>query len=182
MAIRADSYSTTSEVKAFTRHLLDGQSTFNSTTRPTMTELEKFIDRASGVLNVAIAKAGFTPAGIRGNSTAKLAADDWVTDRAAEYVEITQRGAGYSDGEGSRTATFHNLSKDADQFIAINTLGFIRLGVEQTIKQSSGLAFTGLDAQKDRPDRTNESLEQPFAERGQFNNKRAANFYNNTSV
>ena len=32
MTIRADSYSTTSEVKAFTRHLLDGQSTFNSTT------------------------------------------------------------------------------------------------------------------------------------------------------
>jgi len=61
MAIRADSFSSTSEVKAFTRHLLDGQSAFNSTTRPTATELEKFIDRASGVLNVAIARAGFTP-------------------------------------------------------------------------------------------------------------------------
>jgi hypothetical protein len=53
MAIRGDSYSSTGEVKAFTRHLLNGQSNFNSTTRPTVTELEKFIDRASGVLNLA---------------------------------------------------------------------------------------------------------------------------------
>src|SRR5512145_2945202 len=108
MAIRADSYSSTSEVKAFTRHLLDGQSAFNSTTRPTGTELEKFIDRASGVLNLALGGGGFAPSSVIANSTAKLACDDWVTSRAAEYVELTQRGTGYSDAEGSRTAAFRN--------------------------------------------------------------------------
>lgn len=170
MAIRTDSYSSTSEVKAFTRHLLDGQSAFNSTTRPTSSELEKFIDRASGVLNLAVAGAGFAPSAVRGNSTAKLAADDWVTARSAEYVELTQRGVGFNDGEGSRTSAFRNLTKSAEEFIKLNSLGFVRLGVAQGYKKSDGLTFTGLDAQADRADPDNTGLEQPFAKRRQWDN------------
>lgn len=170
MAIRADSFSSTSEVKAFTRHLLDGQSAFNSTTRPTATELEKFIDRASGVLNVAIAKAGFTPSTVYANSTAKLSCDDWVTNKATRYVELTQRGTGYSEREGSRTASF-DMQDEATEFISINSLGFVRLGLSQGKKLSDGLSFTGLTAQADRSDPDNEALEQPFAKRYQWDNK-----------
>lgn len=179
MTIRADSYSSTAEVKAFTRHLLDGQSAFNSTTRPTGTELEKFIDRASGVLNLAISAGGFTPANIAANSTAKLACDDWVTARAAEYVEVTQRGVGYSEGEGSRTSAFRNLNKSANEFVSLNSLGFVRLGVTQSNKKSDGLAFTGLDAQADRSDPTDSSLEQPLFKRRIFDNV-VSNFTDNT--
>lgn len=170
MAIRADSYSSTSEVKAFTRHLLDGQSTFNSTTRPTLTELEKFIDRASGVLNLAIGVAGFAPAAILANSTTKLACDDWTTSRAAEYVELTRRGVGYSDAEGSRTAAFRNLTQSANDFVMANSLGFVRLGVTQTYKMSDGLAFTGATVQDQRTDPDDTTLEQPFALRRQWDN------------
>ena|SRR5690242_16305561 len=170
MTLRADSFSSAAEVTAFTRHLLDGQSAFNSTTRPTVTELEKFIDRASGVLNLALAQGGFTPANVIANSTAKLAGDDWVTCRAAEYVEITQRGVGYSDAEGSRTSYFRNLTKSAEQFVSMNSLGFVRLGVNQAYKKGDGLAFTGLDAQSERADPSDTTLAQPFAVRGQFDN------------
>jgi hypothetical protein len=170
MAIRADSYSSTSEVKAFTRHLLDGQSTYNSTTRPTLTELEKFIDRASGVLNLAIANSGFAPSAVRANSTAKLSADDWTTARASEYAELSRRGVGYSEAEGSRTASFANLSKSAEQWVAANALGFVRLGVTQAYKMSDGLAFTGLSSTDNRADPDDSSLVQPFAKRGQFDN------------
>lgn len=169
MAIRADSYSSTSEVKAFTRHLLDGQSAFNTTTRPRATELEKFIDKASGVLNVAIARAGFTPSSVYANSTAKHACDDWVTNYAVRYVELTQRGTGYSEDDGSRTASF-NLQKSATDFIDVNSLGFVRLGISQGKKLSDGLSFTGLTAQKDRTDPDDTSLEQPFAIRRQWDN------------
>ena len=170
MAIRSDSYSSTSEIKAFTRHLLDGQSTFNSTTRPTLTDLEKFIDRASGVLNLALSQHGFRPTDIITNSTAKLACDDWVSARAAEYAELTRRGAGYSDAEGSRTDAFSNLAKRATDFIKANSLGFVRLGVTQTYKMGDGIAFTALDAQKNRTDPDNTALEQPFASRRQWDN------------
>lgn len=171
MAIRADSFSSAAEVTAFTRHILDGQTAFNSTTRPTLTEVEKFIDRASGVLNLALAHHGFRPPVIIANSTAKLACDDFVTARSAEYVELTHRGAGYSDGEGSRTAAFRNLAKSANEFVALNSLGFIRLGVTQTNKLSDGLIFTGMDAQADRADPDDTTKEQPFAVRGQWDNE-----------
>lgn len=169
MAIRADSFSSTSEIKAFTRHLLNGQSAFNSTTRPSGTELEKFIDKASGVLNVAIAQGGFSPSSVYANSTAKLSCDDWVTNYAVRYVELTQRGTGYSENEGSRTAAF-NMQKGANDFVKLNSLGFIRLGISQAKKMSDGLSFTALDVQKDRSDPQDSSLEQPFATRRQWDN------------
>lgn len=181
MTLRTDSYSSTSEVKAFTRHLLNGQSAFNSTTRPTSTELEKFIDRASGVLNSALFAAGIHPAGVIANSTAKLACDDWVTSRAAEYAELTQRGSGFSDEEGSRAASFRNLHKSAQEFVEAYSLGFIYGGVTQTVKKSTGLAFTGMDAQANRSDKDDTSLEQPFARRKQFDNTKAASYNTNST-
>jgi hypothetical protein len=171
MSIRADSYSSAAEVTAYTRHLLDGQTAFNSTTRPTVTELEKFIDRASGVLNLALAQHGFAASAVIANSTAKLACDDWTSARAAEYAELSRRGAGYNDSEGSRTDAFSNLAKRATDFVKANSLGFVRLGVTQSYKASDGLAFTGMTAQADRTDKDDSSLEQPFASRNQWDNE-----------
>lgn len=161
-------YSSTGEVTAFTRHLLDGQSAFNSTTRPNSTELSRFLVRASGVLDVAIAGAGFTVPIT--NSTAKLACDDWTTARATEYVELTQRGVGYSGEEGSRVLSFRNMAKSAMEFIKENKLGFVYLGVPVAHSASSGLSFTGLDAHSERDDPSDSTLEQPLFTRRQFDN------------
>ena len=168
MTIRSDSYSSTGEVKAFTRHLLDGQSAFNSTTRPSATELEKFIDRASAALNLSLAKTGLSPSGVRANSTAKLACDDWVTAQAAMYVEMTQRGTGWSDAQGNRTSYFKGLYGRADEFTKGNALGFKRLGVTVSAPMSQGLTFTGLDALDERADPDDTALAQPKFRLGQF--------------
>lgn len=168
MTIRADSFSSAAEVTAYTRHLLDGQVAFNSTTRPTVTELEKFIDRSSGLLNVALSAAGFAPSRIYSNSTAKLACDDWVTTRATKYVELTQRGTGYSTEEGSRTKAFEN---DAGDFVAMMSEGFVNLGIEQTVGNlSAGLQFTGLTVEGDRADPDDDSKAQPLFTRRKFEN------------
>lgn len=177
MAIRVDSYSSTGEVRAYTRHLLDGQSTFNSTTRPTLTDVEKFIDRASGTLNTALRGVGLAVP--IANSTAKLACDDWVTTRAAEYVELTQRGVGYSDGEGSRTAAFRGLYSDAVTFAKQMKTGFEDLGVTVLNKASAGLQFTGLTTQADRTDPTDSSLEQPMFGRHMFDEPDSTRFGTN---
>jgi hypothetical protein len=173
MAIRSDSYSSTAEVKAFTRHLLDGQTAFNSTTRPRLTELEKFIDRASGELNSALSTYGFNPAHIYVNSTAKLACDDFVTNKAVRYVELTQRGTGYSEQDGSRVAAF--TTKDAMSFVKDMAVGFVNLGVVQNVKKSDGLQFTGMTVQSQRADRTDTTKEQPFASRRQFDDASISN-------
>lgn len=168
MSIRGDSYGTIAEVLAYTRHLMDGQSTFNSTTRPTITEVEKFVDRASGVLNGALNTRGLTTPVT--NTTAKLALDDWVVSRATEYVELTQRGAGFSGEEGSRTVMFANMSVDALAFVKSNELGWKRLGVAEGHRLSEGLAFTGQTIQADRADPDDTTLEQPKFLRGQWDN------------
>lgn len=168
MAIRGDSFSSVNEVTAFTRHLLDGAAAYNSTTRPTVTEVEKFIDRASGVLNVALATIGFNPALVYANSTAKLSCDDFVAQEAAKQVELTQRGTGYSSQEGSRVAAFNMKRKGAMEFVKEQKLGFIQLGIAQNYKASDGLVYTGLDAQSNRSDPSDTSLEQPKFTRGQW--------------
>lgn len=167
-------YSTAAEVMAFTRHLLNGQVSFNSTTRPTSTEVTQFIARASGVLDVALAAVGIsTPIT---EATAKLACDDWVTARAAEYVELTQRGTGFSDAEGSRTAAFRNLHKMANDFAAANRKGFIYLGVSVANATSDGLAFTGLDAQNLRSDPDDSTLAQPIFYRGLYDDPQGSGY------
>jgi hypothetical protein len=131
--------------------------------------VEKFIDRASGTLNVAIASIGFSPAKVRANSTAKLACDDWVTMKATRYIETTQRGTGYSDAEGSRLAAFD--VDGANEFVNSLALGFKRLGIAQSYRASDGLQYTGLTIQSDRSDPDDADLEQPKFKRGQWDSE-----------
>ena len=166
MTLLTDSYGTVAEVLAFTMHLMDGESNFNSTTSPTITEVEKFIDRSSAYVNISLQASGLsTPVT---NTTAVLMLDDWVVSKASKMVELTQRGAGYSEGEESRTATFRAIGKDAAEFVADNLLGFKRIGVTVGHALSEGLAFTGLDDQDERDDPDDSTLEQPMFTRNKF--------------
>lgn len=167
MAIRSDSFSSIDEVVAFTRHLLDGNTSFNTTTRPTLLNVEKFIDRASACINIALYQEGFTPSAVYANAVAKLVCDDWVTMMATKYVELTQRGTGYNANEGSRTAAF-DLQKEASDFVCDHALGFQRAGITRTVQMSAGLEFTAMDVQSQRSDPDDTGKEQPFAIRGQW--------------
>lgn len=174
MSIRTDSYASAAEVQAFTQHLLSGQSAFNDTTQPTLTQVEKFIDRVSAILNLALANAGFDVPVV--SEIGKLACDDWVTARATEYVELTRRGVGYSEGEGSRVTSFRNLQKSAKEFVEENRIGFVQLGVTVSSQLSDGLAFTGLDADDERSDPDDTALEQPKFTRHTFDDPTMSDF------
>ena len=167
MALRDDSYGTVAEVLAFTTHLLDGKgATFNSTTQPPLTQVEKFIDRSSSYVNIALNTHGFTTPVT--NSTAVLMLDDWVVGQAAMFTELTKRGAGFNDDEGSRTSSFKSLGAAAMKFVDDNALGLKRLGVTVGHSLSDGLAFTALDDQDERADPDDSTLEQPMFTRGLF--------------
>jgi len=166
MALRGDSYGTVVEVLAYSRELLDGQSTFNSTTRPTLTEMEKFIDRASGILNTSFNVQGLTTHIT--NSTAKLMCDAWVVEKATAYTEATKAGSGF---DGSRTVSFSSMQEDALKFAEANALGFKRLGVVAAYPLSDGLINPAETVQADRTDPDDTSLEQPKFTRGKFDNE-----------
>lgn len=170
MAIRGDSYSSVTEVTAFTRYLLQGQTAFNSTTHPLLTDVEKFIDRASSHLNVALTGAGFVPSSVYVNSTAKLLMDDWVTQRATEYVELTQRGVGFNEQENDRWTAYRNMPQAAEKYVKMIGLSLKRLDVTVAHPTSEGLTFTALDEHSQRVDPDNTSREQPKFRRGLFDN------------
>jgi hypothetical protein len=165
MAIRADSFSSVDEVRGFTRHLLDGHSTFDAGTRPTITEIEKFIDRASALINVSIAAAGFAPSAIYGNAVTKLACDDWVTQQAVKYVHYAQRNTGiFSDKD--ETFTMGN----AQEFVAMLALGFANLGISQNNSMGEAIIFTGMLEQSQRADPDDSTKEQPLFSRHSWDN------------
>lgn len=167
MSIRSDSYSDVSDVLAWTRFHLEGQTAFNSTTRPTLTEVTSFIDEASGVLNLALTQEGFNTASVIANSTAKLSCDNWVRSWAVSFVDLAHP-VGY-DGQGkSRVELLQDMHGAAHEFVAMNAKGFKQLGVTQTY--SDYAKFTGETVQANRTDPDDTSLEQPKFTRGQFDN------------
>lgn len=139
MALREDSYGTVAEVRALTRHLLDGAYTFDETTRPTIQDVERFIDRASAALNLALIQQGVTVP--LADEIAVLTAADWVVRRAAADVELTQRGAGYSADEGSRLA---GLQLETAAAVAATIASALRAqGSGDPTPARAGLSFTG---------------------------------------
>ena len=126
MAIRADSYGSVDEVQAYAMHLRDGETSFNANTRPTDKQVEAFLDRSSAYVNVALSQYGFsTPITSTSNSTASILLDDWVVNKASLMVELTHRGEGFNEQEGSRASTLNELANDAMEFVKENSLGLL---------------------------------------------------------
>jgi len=91
MAIGDNSYGSVDEVEALTTRYLNSSGAYDATTQPTQTQVEKFLDRVSGILNVLLAEAGFAiPVE---QADAKLALDDFSVDMAVQLCHATH-GAG----------------------------------------------------------------------------------------
>jgi len=172
MALRTDSYSAVAGIVPFAREYLDGATTFNSTTTPTVTEVEGIIDEISGVLNVSLRKAGFAPSDITANSTAKLSCDSWTRGISVQYVEIMHAGVGFGGAEDGRVGFLDNIYQTADDFVQQAMLGFKREGISVSNQMHEGLAFTATTKRANRADPDNSSLEQPKIRRGIFDNIR----------
>lgn len=164
MAIREDSYGSVAGVMALTRHLLDGAAKFSDQTRPTLAEVEGFIDRWSAALNVALVNREVSIPVTQ--AVVKLVCDQWVIRQAAAEVELTQRGAGFSEEEDNRSRALRpgRLKEVADEVAA----ALRQMGVTAQGRASSGLTYTGLEAQGERPDSDNAGYEQPLFSRRQF--------------
>jgi hypothetical protein len=171
MTIRSDSYSSVDGVLAWTRHLIEGQTTFNSTTTPRLTEVESFINEASGVLNLALTQEGFSTASVIANSTAKLACDNWVRGWGVSFVELASPMQGFGGDNSGRSSMLQGMHGSALEFVEDYTKGFKMIGVTQTFSDSNVIRFTGETLQADREDPANSALAQPHFKRGQFDNK-----------
>jgi len=166
MAIDDNSYSNIADIVAVTRHLLDGGVSYTPNTKPTLIEVEAFIDDVSSDLNDAIASHGFTvPISTAGP---KRSCDLWVRSKVAALVELTQRGTGFDGEEDSRYGSLWNLFDEAYEWVAKRADGWKAQGVTTTEDSSDSLAYTGLYNHDQRTDPDSTTIEQPMFRRRQF--------------
>ena len=148
MAIGSNSYSSVDEVEALTlRYTNDGD--YDATTRPTLTQVETFIDRVSAILNVLLAQAGFeVPVS---QADAKLALDDFAVDQAAQLCHAANGAGPYAPGStelrGRRARSA--IIEEAEQFISSHAAGLEALGAERERALTDGLACRTIDNNDD---------------------------------
>lgn len=159
-------YATNDGIRAFTRHLLDGQPDFSAVTRPNNNEVADFVSQVNASLTGALSKYGFTVP--LTNSTAILICAEWGNRQGAKLVELTQRGAGFSEEENERVKELGGMYDNACAFVAENALAFKRLGVAVSHPESEGVQYTALDIRANRADVTNTTREQSKFYRGQW--------------
>jgi hypothetical protein len=162
MAIGSNSYGSVDEVEALTLRYTDNGS-YDADTRPTLTQVEKFIDRVSGILNVLLAQAGFeVPVS---QADAKLALDDFAVDQAAQLCHAANGAGPYAPGStelrGRRARSA--IIEEAEAFIASHAAGFEALGATRDRHLTDGLACRTEDDDGDEL--------VPFFDRAQMGNK-----------
>lgn len=159
-------YGTLAEVAALNRFMLEGRDNWDNFTRPTSAEVNKFLDRASGALNVALNGSGFsTP--VATPTTAKLMLDDWVVSKVSQVVRMSHIG-GMTDDPSNPAAGFSSMYEAANEFVESNSLALKRAGLTVSQASSEGLVLTAMDKHTERADPDNTSREQPIFRRRQW--------------
>lgn len=138
MAIGTNTYGTVIEVAAVTPQYTD-EGVYTPATRPTLTQVETFLDRVSGVLNVALAQAGFAVPVTQAD--AALALDEFAVEHAAYLCQAANRAGPYfpDSRQMSAGSAYDMLRKAALAFVKEMAAGIEALGVTRTRHLSYGL-------------------------------------------
>lgn len=144
MAIGANSYGSTAGVAAFVPNYVSGGN-FTAGTRPTLAQVEGWIDSISGILNSILAEAGFTvPVA---DDDVKDALDFFVNQEVASVCEgVNGSGRfGPTSKQVGKQGRFALMLEDVKAFVDGNKAGFERLGAERAYDTTSSIAFRDTD-------------------------------------
>ena len=138
MGIGANSYGSTAEVQALVKkYTISGS--FTTASYPTLVQVEGFIDKVSGIVNVLLSENGFTiPVS---QASAKLALDLFVVEEAAALCEAANSSGRFFSEKARETGAFQTIQADAQAFIMIHAGGFEDLGAART--RSRAVAWMG---------------------------------------
>lgn len=138
MAIGANSYGTLAEIEALVPRYCE-EGFFTATTRPARTQVEKFTDRVSALVNVLLAEQGFEiPVS---QADAKLALDDFVVAQVVQLCHGSNGAGNFAPGsEAMRSRTpFMLITREAAEFIGKHADGLELLGATRTRHATDGL-------------------------------------------
>lgn len=162
MAIGANSYGSVAEVAAMTaRYLIGG--TYTTATRPTLAQVEKFIDNASSTLNVMLAKAGFSVPIVQAD--AKAACGEIVVECVVDMCHAANStGRFFTDRALERGMNpMKAIREDIADWVESQAPGLEALGATRDTSQLGGIAYRGTDENGDEIF--------PIFQRGGFSNK-----------
>lgn len=144
MAILANSYGDTGEVAAMQPRFANSSGIFDTTTRPTLLQVESFIDQVSGVLNIQLAAHGFSvPVS---QADAKLGLDLFVNQEVAAIVEGVNGSGRFGPTQRQVQASRYSLIlKDVAEFLEATALGLERLGATRSEALLDGMAYRDTD-------------------------------------
>ena len=142
MAVGANSYGSVAEVASLVKRYTTSGS-FDASSHPTEVQVEGFVDKVSGLVNVLLAALGFTVP--ISQADAKLALDLFVVEEAAALCEAAN-SAGRFFSEGAReTGAFQHIQKDTEAFIEAHAVGFERLGATRGRSVTYGMGYLDTD-------------------------------------
>lgn len=145
MAIGANSYGTAAGIGGLTPRYANTGGTFDTSTRPTLAQVEASIDQVSGIVNSYLAQAGFTVPVTQAD--VKLALTLFVQEEVAAIVEgINGSGRfGPTTSAPGKRGRFAVLTEDARAFIEGQAFGFELLGAARKSGIADGIAFRETD-------------------------------------
>lgn len=161
-------YGSIAGVAAYVKRLTSAAGTFDTTTKPTLTEVEAFLDQASDTLNGYLARNRYVIPVTAARAIDVLAR--YANLGAAGLCELSQRSAGYSDEDNQRENKFLKLFEGAKDYIASGALAALGAGVQSTgvPPPLAGLRFGGTT-------RTGQALKPIFTRTGFGNDPTAEN-------
>jgi hypothetical protein len=149
MTVGTNSYGTAADVAAMTARYTSSGAFVDGTTRPTLTQVETWIDNASATLNVMLAKAGFSIPIIQ--TSAKAACAQIVVETVAELVHYANSaGRFYTERALERgVAPMRVLRQEMADWVESMAPGLEALGATRTQSFLEGILFKEFDGQGD---------------------------------
>lgn len=140
MTLGANSYGTVADVAALCQDWTIG-GTFTTATSPTLAEVEGFIDQISGIMNVALAREGFSVPVTQADAV--LAIKSIVVELAADRVQATHKaGRFYTERAVERgISPLMQIRKDINDWIQDNAAGLEQLTATREATNVNEIGF-----------------------------------------
>lgn len=121
MTLDPNAYGSVTGVAAYVRRLSNSAATFDTTTRPTLIEVETFLNQCSDTLNGWLARSGYVIPVSQADAVNVLSR--YANLGAAGHVELSQRAGGYdADDENRRENKFLDMFMLAEAYIESGAL------------------------------------------------------------
>lgn len=149
MTIGANSYGSTSDVAALTPRYASTSGVYDTTTRPTLAQVERQMDLVSGLVNALLAQQGFSIPVSQADCVLSLAF--FVEQEVAaicEGINGSGRFGPTTKSEGGK-GRFALIMDDVETFIDANAAGFERMGATRNYSVTAGMSYRDTDERGD---------------------------------